>query len=365
MAVSLTFLFNSDTCYTCQLQNIVAKSSTEQIQLSVSHIAQDVTEARTLIFSSIYTAYKGELTIHDIGSIIESYMQQQAMAVEQFAIKATRINSPDIDEHTLTVVYCKQLKTDIPASSLLTDHFLTNRLQRITCRYAVEMLTLNMPRHSVGGYNMYSYDIKATYKLPDQSVGTYTKTNSGRTGQGVVSINVSPSALETSLRPLLPANAKLIAYTIRIGKRTATFYITDFTNCFTFIYRNAYNCQEFLTIPMQFTEKLSSKSSIAQCRDTSQQYDIQHTRTYKVQTAIQTLADARLLEEFLTSHYVQLLIGSFYHRILITDYTYELSDNPNSANSLKFEFRFANVRQALKVEEYTRIFSPEYTEPFV
>lgn len=365
MAVSLTFLFNSDTCYTCQLQNIVAKSSTGQIQLSVSHIAQDATEARTLIFSSIYTAYKGELTIHDIGSVIETYMQQQVMSVEKFAIKATRINSPDIDKHTLTVVYCKQQKTDIPANLLLTDHFLTNRIQRITWRSAVEMLPLNMPQHSVGGYNMYSYDLKATYRLPDQSVGTYTKTNSGRTGQGVVSLNVSPSAIEKSIRHLLPANAKLIAYSIRMGKRTATFYITDFTNCFTFQYRNAYNCQEFLTIPMQFTEKLSSKNSLAQCQDTLQQYDIQHRHTYKAQTAVQTLADARLFEEFLTSHNVQLSIGSYYHRILITDYTFELSDNPGTANSLKFEFRFADTRQALKIDEYTRIFSPEYTEPFV
>lgn len=365
MAVSLTFLFNSDTCYTCQLQRIVAKSSTGQIQLSVSHIAQDVTEARTLIFSSIYTVYKGELTIHDMGSLIETFMQQQFMAVEKIAIKAARINSPDIDEHILTVVYCKQQKTNIPANLLLTDHFLTNRIQRITCRSAVEMLPLNMPRHSVGGYNMYSYDLKATYLLPDQSVGTYTKTISGRTGQGVISLNVSPSAIEQSISRFLPANAKLVAYTIRMGQRTISFYITDFTNCFSFIYRNAYNCQEFLTIPIQFTETLSSKSSLAQCRDTLQQYDIQHARTYKVQTAIQTLADARLLEEFLTSFNVQLQIGSFYHRILITDYTFELSDNPGTANSIKFEFRFADTRQALKLDEYTRIFSPEYTEPFV
>lgn len=366
MAVSLSFPFSSDTCYSCQLQELAVSSSEDsRVYFTAYYIDPDNHSARTLIFASTYATYHGTTTIHDIGTLLETYMQQNYLSAAQFVLSARHIPTSDVIEHTLWVVHFPQRKTDIPADQLLTDHFLTDRIQRITCRNAVERLPFFAPYGSAGGYTAYTYTVLATYRQPNGSIGTCTASVSGRSGYGVVSLSVSPKNIETHLRPQMPTDATLLSFVIRLDNRTATFYITDFTNCATFLYRNTYNCDEYLTLPLQLSEQITSKTSLARCSDSLQQYDTQHTRTYKAQTSLQTLNDARLFEEFLTSPLIHIVQGIRTYRILITDYTFDISDNPGTSNSVKFEFRFADIRQAMPLDEYSRIFSLEYTKPFV
>ena len=75
-------------------------------------------------------------------------------------------------------------------------------------------------------------------------------------------------------------------------------------------------------------------------------------------------AEARRFEEFLTSHYTAVLIGSREHPIIIKDYALKISDNAGEGNAVKFEWQFASLRTPLISEDYTRIFSPEHTEQF-
>ena len=70
------------------------------------------------------------------------------------------------------------------------------------------------------------------------------------------------------------------------------------------------------------------------------------------------------MEEFLTSPSVYIIIDGLPKPILITDYTFEVSDNPGNEVKFKFEWQFANQREDLFDLEQTDIFSPEYTEPF-
>ncbi len=168
-----------------------------------------------------------------------------------------------------------------------------------------------------------------------------------------------------ALNTRIPEGAKLVKYTVTMGKRTARFYVCEQTlNLRQFIFRNAYNCRESITFVSAQTTKTVSKSSTAVCGDVMTQYDVRHTRSFEEQTPVLQKSRALFLAEFLTSPQIFLPIDSVEHEVLITDYKHEVSDNPGEGNIIKFEWQFASLRYPLTDDEYTRFFSSQYSEPF-
>ena len=131
------------------------------------------------------------------------------------------------------------------------------------------------------------------------------------------------------------------------------------------MFRNAYGCREYICVPTARTEKTETKSSTAVCADELTQYDITHTRSYEEQTPALQRAEARRFGEFLTSHYIAVLIDGTEYPILIKDYELKISDNAGESNTVKFEWQFTSLRTPLISEDYDRIFSPEYDDNFV
>ena len=92
--------------------------------------------------------------------------------------------------------------------------------------------------------------------------------------------------------------------------------------------------REYLNIPTNRTTKTATKSSTARYGSLTEQYDIEHTRTYEEQTTVLTLEDAAFIEEFLLSPSVKVVIKGTEYDILITDYTFEVGDNPGTGNTV-------------------------------
>lgn len=113
--------FTGDTCYTSQLQIYYSGNG------------------RMLIFETDYYTHQSRATVYDLGTLIETHMQQNGLSIEQFIISAC--DGTNSEELTLKVLYCKQTPT-IAAETLLADCFLTTSLTRLTYLNATVLLFL-------------------------------------------------------------------------------------------------------------------------------------------------------------------------------------------------------------------------------
>lgn len=118
MAVSFYIpQFTGDTCYTSQLQELHVLTSASHINFYVYRQAQIYYSGngRTLIFETDYYTHQSRATVYDLGTLIETHMQQNGLSIEQFIISA--YDGTNSEELTLKVLYCKQTLT-IAAESL-------------------------------------------------------------------------------------------------------------------------------------------------------------------------------------------------------------------------------------------------------
>lgn len=397
MAVSFSTTFSSDTVYSYELQTLSLSSTATRLQLSIYRAIEGST-LRDLVFQTNYatTAIKNEygeadltvaaisdtttqdtvvsvereVMVYDLGTVIEQWVEAHGGSIDEYYFLVQDAeDDTDVAELTLWVVYCPQRFSSanaLSAEDLRLTRFLHTRPVRLTYLSAAEPLCYWYPnRRVIGGLNVFVLRITAHCCLADGSLQNIEHSERLSTGTGVRQLDASPAQILSLLTDVLPADSTLVGYTLNMGSRSCRFYIAPECAYRTFYFLNAYHCTECVHIPTTRTRQLKTKSSSAQCGDTLSQYDVQHTRTYQEQTAVLTLADALHLEELLTSPSVWLLINGTTCPILITDYTFEVSDTPAAENRLQFEWQFADLRQSIPLTEPTRIFTNPYQEPFL
>lgn len=230
MALSL-FTDIPDTCYTSRLQELHVLTSASHINFYVYWQAYIYysSNGRTLIFETEYYTHHSRANVYDLGTLIETYMQQNSLSIKQFIISA--YDGTNSEELTLKVLYCKQTPT-IEAATLLADHVLTTSLTRLTYPDAKELLPYFAGFGSQDSYVTHTVHYFGTYLNPDGTTGTCQHDLFGRTGYGLQTI------------------------------------------------------REFLTLPTAQTTKTATKSSTAVCGDTQTQNDITHSRTYEEQQLV-------------------------------------------------------------------------------
>ena len=361
MALSLLTTIPA-TCYTSQLQKIALSTSAETLQLTITHQAANYYSGngQTRVFQTNYSARQNRVTIYDIGSLLETFMRERD-GLQQFIFEFRA--GTDTLSQTYTVIYCKHLP-DITADTLANSNYITNYFTRLVYTGAIDRLPYFAGFGSPGSYTVRTITYSVVYRNPDGTLGTYEMISGGRAGYGISEVDASYDVIRDMFAFAMPEQAELLSYTLKQGSRIARFFVAEQTIVRQFVFRNAYGCKEYIAVPTARTEKVETKSSTAVCADELTQYDITHTRSFEEQTPVLQRAEARRFEEFLTSHYTAVLIGSREHPIIIKDYALKISDNAGEGNAVKFEWQFASLRTPLISEDYTRIFSHEHTEQF-
>ena len=130
-------------------------------------------------------------------------------------------------------------------------------------------------------------------------------------------------------------------------------------------FANAFNIREVITINGKTTTVIKREKSEAVCGGVTRYYDCNFEKLYEFESERLTSAEVKLFEEFVTSDKV-LLYDSTAHRILITDFTYEVADDDAEKNIVKFTWRYANNRRAMpiKYERNMRIFTEQFDKTF-
>lgn len=400
MAVSFSTSFALDTVYTHELQSLSFSTTTTRLRVSLYRYDAN-TDLSSLIFQSTYATVasqlyaavqkvaavqadldteeresisgditiveRSSLTVYDYGSIIEQWMETQGSNIEQCRIVAENaLDETDAAECTLWVVYCRQRlsSASVNAEALRLSQFLHTRPVRLTYPSAEESLYFWNSGRMTDGYIYCGVLLTAQCRLADGTIAHFEHNFRYASADGVQRFNASPAEIRTIMEDDLPADSTLLSYSVNIGNRTCRFYVASECAYRSFYFRNAYYCPECIHIPTTRTRQLKTQSSSAQCDDTLSQYDIRHTRTYQEQTPVLSYAEALHFEELLTSPSVWLLINGTTVPILITDYSFEVSDTPAAETRLQFEWQFSNQRQAIPLSEPSRIFTTEYEEQF-
>lgn len=355
----------NDICFTSDFADALS-ISTNASSLTVT--ITDQYSGATLL-SSTYFPYQEVVEIFDLGSLIESFMLARGLTCNRFLV--TLKEPLTTVTHTIFSIFCQQRVSDISAKNFVDQSFLTNNTSRFTSPDVEEVLPLIVGTQI--GTKTIVYELSGTFLLPNGELQTYAflSTRNYASQTYFALLDVSYKTVKGQLRQVYPpADGELLYYTIAIGDRRCTFYVTQARVTRSFLFRNSFNCWETMHLFTSTTTKLESNFSTAVCGDRLTHYNVEHTRTFEEQTSSLRYAQAIWLQEFLSSPDIRLLIGSAFSpnqqpQVLIKSYTSEPTNAPSdSANALNFEWQYSSRRGYMSLNRHNGIFTEQFTSPF-
>lgn len=371
MALSITTL--ESAYFSSQVPDITINTSVSSAMFILSRIYHGTArDTYTVFFSTSYYVVNGQVTVNDVRTIIENYMLTNDLPVGEFNVEVR--SAQETVTHDFAVVYCKQVPQGISAQYFLDHHFLSSESQRfITPDAEIPLqyyLTFNEADRSPGSYRIITYTYRIVLRLADGTMETYTSHTGGRGAWGLRTFNIKLANIR-SILGYTYTNYEILSFSVIVNGRRATFYVDNRHSQRQFYFRNAFNVWELAIIPASQKTLTETESSMAQCGDTLIPYDIEHKRTFEVQTAPLLLSHAKWMEQLVTSREIRVKDTSGtplaqLPQILIVDYTFEVDDAPGAINTFNFTWKYANLRSYINLSHVTAgIFSEQFTEQFL
>ncbi len=372
--MALSFTTQLDSAYfTSEIPDVNISTTSTYVDFAIGRLSHDRFDGFSVIFSSRYYAVNGVVSILDIHTILENYLQVQQICAADFCFF---VESPTESlRHDMTIVFCKSIPQGLSASEMVERHFLTSVYQRFITPDAKVPLYYYLPFreefNTPGFYRTVTYTYRIIILLENgqtQTVTAYTRARSS--GWGVMSFNISLSTV-ISLVGSSHGKFSVVSFSVSIGDRRTTFFVDRRHSQRQFYFRNAFYAWELAIIPASQKSKVESDSSMALCGDTFIPYDIQHTRTFEVQTASLLLSHARWFEQLVTSPEIRIrdIAGTAVEdlpQILIVDYDYEIDDAPGAVNAFRFTWKYADKRSYINLSYITAgVFSEQFTPQFL
>ena len=341
-------------CYSSELSGISCSVTPGTVTLLIQSPLE--------VFSNTYNTPNSYINFPDFSDVVEMFMEQQKLTVADMQFIVTDAQSTA--EKTIRVVYFKEEPRKFFAADILSDGLLTTYRNRVVYEDSVDYLTFWCEPNSIfNGTTVRLYVLVQDYTGHRE----WILMEYGYTiHQGINELMIS----FPELRRYLPDRVRkwdILFFSFTVNQQTCNFYVGKAHNVRHFIFRNCYNAKESISVPCISKNITETKSSLAICGKKQYRYDIQHTRSFEQQTAALDSERAAVMEQMLTSPSVQIVFGYAYDvPIIITSYDYELSDEPNTERTFKFEWQYEN-RNGVSLLEFTkeRIFSEHFTPPFV
>lgn len=372
MALSFTTQL-ANAYFTSEIPDVTISTTTQWVDFTIARLRHDTHDTFYAIFTTRYYSINGTVTVLDIHTILENYMQVENMSAGDFCFFVE--NATESRRHDMTFVYCKSLAQGVSASEIIERHFLTSVYQRFITTDAVVPLYYYQPFTSAclspGYYRTVTYIFRIVILLENGQTQTVTTVTGGRAvGWGIQRYDVRLSSI-ISLVGSSHGNFTVVSFSVSINNRRTTFFVDRRHSQRQFYFRNAFNVWELAIIPASQKSKVESDSSMALCGDTFIPYDIQHTRTFEVQTASLLLSHARWFEQLVTSPEIRIrdIAGTAVEdlpQILIVDYDYEIDDAPGAVNAFRFTWKYADKRSYINLSYITAgVFSEQFTPQFL
>lgn len=313
-----------------------------------------------VIFTTELCAVDGKVNIYDIKPLVEQYMKDKDMAYLEFNIDVENEGGEEVLITPFKVLYCS-FKPSEAASNFARFHFLTSLNSKILyyydisedelCFYAEKDKEINIEKTIL--YTSVDGELK-------KEISNYSYTVQ-YTGIDSLWVDLADIWYELGCNK----GAVLHSITYKVNERMFTYYLVDKVPDLYLSFANAFNIREVITINGKTTTVIKREKSEAVCGGVTRYYDCNFEKLYEFESERLTTAEVKLFEEFVTSDKV-LLYDSTAHRILITDFTYEVADDDAEKNIVKFTWRYADNRRAMpiKYERNMRIFTEQFDKTF-
>ena len=313
--------------------------------------------AGATVFSANYFPYNRQIKVYDLRSVVEMYLREQGKGMMDFTISAT-VNEVTHQLRSFTVIYLEH-KFDGDISEFLRNNFLTSMSSKMTSENALERLTLYVDATQS---KLVRYEILAQLEEEEPTTLMATENIIAFDHARLVEISVSCEAMREM--GYLDPSARLLAFTVHVEDRHFTYYVSQNEPQIRMFFRNAFNVWECCQLEAVTSQKAESERSIAVTNRISSFYNQRNEMKYEVQSSGLTHEQAKWIEQLFYSHDVRM--GQFdtelepwdvemteLPRVLITDFTCEISDQDGELNTVKFTYQFADRRPILQTDYIT------------
>ena len=391
-----------------RLDALMFSSQVPDISISVTddneaEIMLDVPDMT--IFSAVHFPYGHNITIHDLRSVIEYYLRDRDISLDEFALRVKH-NGATQTLATFKVLYLEQHFTgDI--GEFLRNNFLTTMAGKLTSPMATEFLHFFI---AAGSQETVRYQVVASvdgidggeprvYQLTE-NCGT---SNYDRVHRLEVTYEVMMGLVESPAQGRPRDAITIHAYSVHAGARAFTFYVQRHEPPLSLYFRNAFNVFERCDLQAVTTHKPKVDRSIAVTNRISTFYNQQNEKEYEVETSGLTVEQAKWIEQLFYSHDVRMATkreafaeratsaalgnsgtssellslargfseetyGSYnptyMPQVLITDFTCEIHDEDGELNTVKFTYQYQDRRTYLPTDYLSVDHDRIFTAPF-
>lgn len=330
--------------------------STDRPKLTVE-IVRSPAAAHDIIVSTTLYPFDGIVEFTDIGTLIEERFRALGLMSDDIEIRFDDVAA------TFTALHCEyELPADFdPALSFLcaSGHTIVHTGSAVSLAHLPDGPATYRVR-------LVGFDAAGSLTSAER---TFTRTPGADHLSFAVS-DIIGFAAATPAGDNAPVE-KAAYFTVSHGRRQKLFYIVDHPFYLTFRFRNIFNAVEYLDIVGTVSRKTIFDRETAVCSDRFTQYNRTSERTYEVQTAPLTVAQAGEIEQLIGSRDISLCTSIEECPVIITDHTLEADNSDDTLTSLKFTFRFPGKRPRLSLDEMgglmpgrTHIFTQEFTAEF-
>lgn len=324
-----------------------------------------------------YYAYGGNVTLYDIGSLIENEMRTSGIAYGEFTLALLNSAGAVVDSHKFHILYCDRYTVCTDTEKFLAENFLT---------------TLQHRRVATGDTSSLFFfansgdSIQAAVTVRFRKVGSdvvlppaHFTLNQGQKADstGVVQLNISLDYFIgqfASSKVTKNFEWEIVTLTVNVGQRSITLYVDPSLDGKgdAFAFRNVFNVWDMAYIPGVTKAKTDIERSTAVINTASRFYNQRVSQTFEVETGPLTSDEAEWIDQLCTSHQVMRIEANacddtepfLLVPILISDSDCEVSDTDEKPNTVKFTWRFEDNRPIVRLFASPGIFTQEYTLPY-
>lgn len=333
------------------------------------NIEQVTDKAKVTVFingSTVYATtllqHNGVVTFYGLQEILAQHMLANKLPLTTLRITAELSNITETFGD-VSILYCGFKQGDEISANFYNWHFLTNRTYYVIPRSAYHILFF----FDEGQEAIQAFAECVFEKDNSQYTLRVNMNNFPQGHEDIHGLLSGPGQIFRYARQQIGNDCgKLLAYTIHVGKRAMTIYVTDEEPLATFCFRNAYNIEEYAFVFGTETYKTIIDRKEASCQGKHSFYNQSVERKHEVTTAPLSLEEAHWMNELFESHHVTMEVTPDYdqEKVLISDITSEISNRADEKVRLKFTWWFDDNSKWIFQETTSRVFNNNYIDTF-
>lgn len=338
MIVSLNTWF-SDIVFTSTFPDLelVSDQGWEQLELWAEE---------QLIFSvNLYVNENGHIYWTNLGQVMEQYMIENQLSFASFSLRdLTVVGAENRFRRDFVAVFSSYFM-DGYAESFIEENFLT---------------TLSAKQISTSAYDMVPFISKKGEDITDRhhvvfyadgvlEAMDWENAKIEEKDIALHNINVSAKDYVSEIQGSYPGKEiKLLSFSVSVGPRNITYYVTDRKNLTQMFFINAFNAFELFEVQGVTTTKTKVERDTAVVNHREVFYDRTIEKSYEVQTSALSSPIKDWVEQFLFSPLVKMFDPNAdsideMAEILITESTCEISNSNTELSKVKFTWKYADV----------------------